>query len=150
MIILCLLILKMADNGQNSEITELLVATDKTPKFSFKGMTVFAKITHAYDGDTVHAVFKFNNKIQRFTVRMHGYNSAEIKGATEEERNAAQRSKKVLCDLILDKIVTLEIGDFDKYGRLLGTIKLNDLNVNEYMVTNGYGCAYNGSGEKKW
>ncbi|SIP85838.1 SNase-like [Pacmanvirus A23] len=137
-------------NELTDELTELQATTDKTPKFTLCGLKVLAKCTHVYDGDTIHAVFKFNNVMQRFTVRMQGYNSAEIKGVTEEERTAAQRAKKALCDLILNKIVNLEIGDFDKYGRLLGTVIVDGINVNAYMVAGGYGCNYDGSGEKLW
>ncbi|QYB17480.1 putative endonuclease [Pacmanvirus S19] len=132
------------------KLTELQSVTDKTPKFTLSGLKVPAKCTRVYDGDTIHAVFKFNDVMQRFTVRMCGYNSAEIKGVTEEERAAAQRAKKALCDLILNKIISLEIGEFDKYGRLLGVVTIDGINVNEHMVAGGYGCSYNGSGEKLW
>jgi endonuclease YncB( thermonuclease family) len=44
--------------------------------------------------------------------------------------------------LILNKWVILECGNFDKYGRILGKIKINKndkLYINDDMINKGYG-----------
>ena len=49
------------------------------------------------------------------------------------------------------QLVYLKCGKFDKYGRLLGTIFLNEhdtVSVNELMVNNGYGYEYHGGTKK--
>ena len=45
----------------------------------------------------------------------------------EDEITAAKKSKKFLEDLVLNKVIVMKCGDWDKYGRLLGTLYLNDL-----------------------
>jgi len=127
-----------------------------TPEFSLKGWHGLAKCVRVYDGDTAHFAFGFpdsndHDHIYRFRCRMSNYNSAEIKSKSPDEREMAQKSKKALEDLILDKLVILDIREFDKYGRPLIIIEtLDKINVNEFMVKNGYGKPYNGSGQKNY
>lgn len=51
-----------------------------------------------------------------------------------------------LPGLILDKIIIVECGDFDKYGRLLGEIYLEDnpVSLSKQMIENGHAKAYDG------
>ena len=131
---------------------DLQSADIKTPKFSLKGIECEAKCVKVYDGDTAQFVFRpFSGYSHyRFSCRMTGYNSAEIKGGTAEEKSRAIAARDALKGLILDKIVTLQIGDFDKYGRPLVNVKVDDIDVNMWMLANNYGKPYNGNGEKKW
>lgn len=135
---------------ERQELSEIIAADDKTPKFTFNGLTVAAKCVKVYDGDTCHVVFRFHDGLYRFTIRMHGYNSAEIHGETALEKSKAQESKMALEGKILNKVVTLALKDFDKYGRILAIVFVDGVNVNDWMISNGYGVEYNGRGEKKW
>jgi endonuclease YncB( thermonuclease family) len=132
---------------------ELENASKDIPLFSFKGVTVKAKPVYIYDGDTCHIVFKFDGRLQRFKLRMEGYDSPELhpikKGRTEEslnkEREAGQRAKERLEELIGNKIVKVALGDFDKYGRLLGKIYIeHDICVNDVMIQEKHGYEYTG------
>ena len=38
----------------------------------------------------------------------------------------------------------MQLKGFDKYGRLLGTLISNNLNINKHMVDNGHGYEYFG------
>ena len=65
----------------------------------------------------------------------------------------AKAARDYLKSLIMneDQLIYIKCHDFDKYGRLLGEIFLNQSDtksVNEMMVENGYGYAYHG-GKKK-
>ena len=130
---------------------ELLQSNDKTPRFTLKGNFV-AKCVNVYDGDTAQFTFRLARSfsVVRFTCRFEGYNCAEIRGKTEEERTRAKEVAAILREKILNKIVDLKVGDFDPRGRPLVTVCLNGININQWMLDNGYGCAYNGLGEKKW
>jgi len=138
--------------------TDLDTATKDIPLFSFKDRKVKAKPVYIYDGDTCHMVFKFNGKLQRFKIRMAGYDSPEIHpkkaGRTEEslqkEREAGQKAKERLQELIGNKVITVLLGDFDKYGRLLGTVYLKSgACINEMMIQEGFGYVYDGGTKKK-
>ena len=130
---------------------ELASSSVNTPKFSLAG-TYVAKCVKVYDGDTAH--FNFSPwpgmHCRRFCCRFAGYNSAEIRSTIATERIAAIACREALAGKILGKIVTLMVGDFDKYGRLLVTVYLDGVNVNQWMIENGHGFVYSGRGEKKW
>ena len=125
------------------------------PKFSFKNKVIFGKVVKIYDGDTCQINIYIQNELFRFNVRLDGYNSPELKSNNLIEESYAKISKKVLSELIMDKIVLLKCSNFDKYGRILGRIYVNNtfnnknslLEVNEYMIQNKLGYPYHG--EKK-
>lgn len=134
-----------------SETDVLNICTSKTPKWSFDGMTVNAKCVKVYDGDTATFAFApyYNGSPRTFSCRFIGYNSAEIRTKNTEEKQKAIAARDYLSDLILNKIVKLELGSFDKYGRILVQVYLIDgLNVNSEMLKRGYGFPYDGKGPK--
>ena len=47
-------------------------------------------------------------------------------------------ARKALADLALNKVATLQISARDTYGRALGTLLIEDLNVGRFMVENGH------------
>ena len=81
---------------------------------------------------------------------MSGYDSPELRTKDEEEKKAAIIARDVLKNKILNKIVDIHCGKFDKYGRLLGNIYYNKTNINEWMITNNYGYIYNGGTKIKF
>ena len=48
------------------------------------------------------------------------------------------QARKALADLALNKVATLQISGRDSYGRTLGTLSVEDLQVNRFMVENGH------------
>lgn len=131
---------------------ELANADKKVPKYTLAGLTVQAKCVSVYDGDTAQFVFRtsLGQHLYRYSCRMIGYNSAEIRGGSAAESTQAQISKRALSDMILGKIVILDLGEFDKYGRPLVAVRLGDLDVNKWMIDHGYGKLYTGRGAKTW
>ena len=129
----------------------------KTPKFSLKNTCKICKIVDVYDGDTMRGVFEHNGQYNKWTIRMYGYDSPEMKPSRklenrDEIKAKAKISRDYLKSKILDKAVFLHCLDFDKYGRVLGNIyidELGDVSVNNHMVSEGYGYAYFGGTKKK-
>jgi micrococcal nuclease len=127
--------------------------------FSLDKQVYPAKIVRVYDGDTCFAVFKLNNQFVKFKVRMEGYDSPEMKPSLEnknreKEKKEAQKAKEELEKYVLNKIVLLHCGKWDKYGRLLGTIftsvNSTNVNINELMIKNGFGYKYDGGTKKEF
>ena len=85
-----------------------------------------------------------SKKIYRFSVRLKGIDAPEIKGKTQEEKNAAITSRNALREKIHGEIVLLKDVKKEKYGRLLANIYFNNTNVNEWMLTNNYAIPYDG------
>ena len=122
---------------------------DAAPVFSLNGLICMGKCVYVYDGDTAHFVIKSDNKWVKFKCRAYGYNTAEMRGGTAETKAQARREKKALADQILNDIVELHFGEFDKYGRPLVTIYKDGLNINEWMVESGNARPYLGKGTKR-
>lgn len=104
------------------------------------------KVVKVYDGDTITVASKiFGSKnIYRFSVRLNGIDAPEIKGKTQEEKNAAIVSRDALSKIILGEIVYLKDVKTEKYGRLLATVYFNNMNVNEWLLINNYAIKYDG------
>lgn len=156
---------KINDESSPEDEKSLHLTSAKTPRMTFAGQIVIAKCVNVYDGDTAQFVWwvgpNDTGKHYRFTCRMAGYNSAEIRGASEVEQVFAQKNKQALSDKIINKIVRLDLGNYDKYGRILVTVTFEGVSlqpvdmienetVNDWMIRSKNGCVYSGSGEKKW
>jgi len=125
---------------------------NKVPIFSLNGKRVIAKVVDVYDGDSVTVVFKYNGKLRRFKIRMYGYDTPEIRTKDIQEKEAAIKARDILRTKILGKLVKLECGEFDKYGRLLGTIfsVSDDECINKFMVESKLGYEYFGKTKKEF
>lgn len=113
------------------------------PKFSLKGFEVDAIVTKVYDGDTVHAVFAIEEQAYfRWSCRLAGINTPELRSPDLEERDLAEKAKVALAEKVLYQQVRIRLGKFEKYGRLLATIYLKDKNINEWLISEGYAKPY--------
>lgn len=95
---------------------------------SFEG-----RVVNVLDGDTVQVLGQGNSN---FRVRLNGID------APEKNQPWGQQSKKFLIETVASKTVTVTGDDYDKFGRLLGTLWLNGQDINARMVKAGYAWAY--------
>ena len=104
------------------------------------------KVVKVYDGDTITVASRIMNskKVYRFSVRLNGIDSPEIKGKTVEEKTAAIKSRDALKDIIFGQIVVLKDVKTEKYGRLLATVYHNNVNMNNWMLENNLAIPYDG------
>ena len=122
------------------------------PIFSLKNYKVEGKVVSVYDGDSVKIIFPFHNENYKWTCRLSGIDTPELRTKNEKEKKYGYKVRDILRTKILNKIVTVICGDFDKYGRLLTTIICNEdnCNVNEWLVENNYAVVYDGGTKQKW
>ena len=121
--------------------------------FSLNNRKFICRIVSVYDGDTCTAMFKLNKKMVKFKIRMLGYDSPEMRPRIntpnrDEIIEKAKSAKEALLSKVLNKKVLLKCGKWDKYGRLLGTLYVNNQNINEWMLSAGHGYPYFG-GKKR-
>jgi len=112
----------------------------------------YGKVVKVYDGDTITLASRILNgtEIYRFSVRLNGIDSPEIKGKTEEEKQSAIKSREALKKLIFNKCVKLYSVKTEKYGRILADVYLDDLHVNKWMLDNQLAEPYDGGTKKKF
>jgi endonuclease YncB( thermonuclease family) len=114
------------------------------------------KVIKVYDGDTITIASRLpiiNSPVYRFSVRLSGIDSAEIKGKSFAEKEEAIKARDALRSLIMGKIVTLSGVSTEKYGRILATVHLGDINVCEWMLQHKYAVPYDGGTKnrpKEW
>jgi micrococcal nuclease len=105
--------------------------------------TYEATITKVTDGDTVHADINlgFNVILRDQVLRLLGINAPEMKGPTSE---AGKTSQKRLEEIVVGKRVTLKThkDKREKYGRLLAEIWIDNVNVNQQLISEGLAKSY--------
>ena len=105
--------------------------------------TYKAKCTSVYDGDsiTLDIDLGFNHWMLNQKIRLLGIDTPEIRGL---ERPEGLESAARLRGLIEGKdIIMVSHRDrAGKYGRLLATIYLNDVNINQLLLEEGWANIY--------
>ena len=100
-----------------------------------------------YDGDTITIAAKLPYKkspIYRFSVRLNGIDTPEIKGKDEDEKQCAVLARDALKETIINKTVYLENVQTEKYGRILADVVCDGININNWMVTQRFAVKYDG------
>ena len=128
-------------------------------KITYENTTPFippittGKVVKVYDGDTFTLAAKLPNTsgpVYRFTVRLNGIDTPEIKGKTTTEKELAKRARDALHAVIMNKIVVLKNVTTEKYGRLLAEVYVDEtFCVNEYMITNKFAVKYDGGTKER-
>jgi endonuclease YncB( thermonuclease family) len=111
-----------------------------TPELSLNGLKTFGRIVDIYDGDTVKIILPVFGSYYKFTIRLNGIDTCEIKNKNIELKEYGIKVKNRLFELITDikpdnlkleiknildietYIVWVECLQSDKYGRILANI----------------------------
>ena len=96
-------------------------------------LTLMGLVVRVADGDTVTVL---DQAQQTYKVRLAGIDAPEKKQAFGE------RSRQSLHDLVHGKNVQLETHKRDKYGRHVGTLKVDNTDVNLMQVQRGMAWHY--------
>jgi len=125
---------------------------ENTPEFTFEGKEFICKCISVYDGDTITVAFKpFGDKIYRYNIRLSGIDTPEIRTTNLTEKTMGINVRDILWKKILNRIVVLKCGKFDKYGRILGEVYTTETNsennsksINQWLIDEGMAYTYDG------
>lgn len=115
------------------------------------------KVIKVYDGDTI-TIASFvpgSDILFRFSVRLAGIDTPELKSHDAREKALAKRAQVALSDKIFGRVVRLEDVKLEKYGRLLATVLCDcdgesvSLNMNQWMLDQGHAVAYGGGTKER-
>ena len=101
-----------------------------------KAKTIIGK-AKIIDGDTIHINI---NKI-----RLHGIDAPETKQTCKIESKdwyCGKQSTRELKNLINNKKVECITNDVDRYNRYIAICFVDEININQWMVKNGWAIAY--------
>tara|TARA_A100001011_G_C13894821_1_gene668530 strand:+ start:96 stop:524 length:429 start_codon:yes stop_codon:yes gene_type:complete len=117
----------------------------KNRTFSYR-----AKIIKIIDGDTVDVDLDlgFSVWLRKQRVRLYGIDTPESRTRDLEEKKRGLLAKdkiKEFCPVGSSIELKTIIGDErGKFGRILGILEVDDIDVNKYLVENNYAVAYHG------
>lgn len=122
------------------------------PNFSqcLVGQSIEAKIVSVYDGDSVRAIFPLNDVMYKWSCRLTGIDTPEVRTTNSLEKKFGYFVRNKLRNKILNKVVMLKCGSLDKYGRLLVEIVCDECNVNHWLVSNSFAFPYDGGTKRSW
>lgn len=110
-------------------------------------------VIKVYDGDTITIASRLpydGSPLYKFSVRLNGIDTPEIKTKNAEEKAKALRCKQALSELCLNRFVSLENVDLEKYGRILADVHCDGIHLNQYMIDNGFAVSYDGGHKKSF
>lgn len=134
-------------------ITELNALNVKTVKeFSFDGFNCLAKVIRVHDPDTITIVFKYQNTFYKKNLRLNGIDAPELHSKIKSEADLCKAGQVYLSGLILNKIIKVHMGAFDKYGRILSNIYLypDNTDIIQNLITGGFVREYDGGHKDTW
>lgn len=106
-------------------VTTLILATSL---FALEG-----RVVKVYDGDTITLLDK---DMQQHRIRFYGID------APEKSQSFGKRSQENLANMIAGKMVNVDVQAEDRYGRSVGIVYLDDVDINKRQVADGYAWAY--------
>ena len=106
------------------------------------------RVIKVYDGDTITIASRVpglkDSPIYKFSVRLNGIDTPEMRTKNEEEKQVAKMAQKALSDKIMGKMILLKDVKTEKYGRLLAELYLNNEHLNKWLLDERYAIAYDG------
>lgn len=101
--------------------------------------TYRATVRSIYDGDTLRVNIDcgFNLWQRNVSIRLKGVNAPEITGSERVQGTISRDWLRNKIPIGTDIILKTEKDTQEKYGRWLGTVYLNGVNLNEEMVRLG-------------
>ena len=112
--------------------------------------TYKAKLDRVVDGDTVDANIDlgFDITIHK-RIRLAGIDTPESRTRDLEEKARGLAAKDKLIELLGDGEFVLESKEVGKYGRVLGTLYIENININQTLVDEGFAVEYWGGKKTK-
>lgn len=128
------------------------------PRFSLEDHVVQAKIVKVYDGDSItaefplpHTHFKLVSPDYMWTCRIVGIDTPELRSKNMWVREHAYKARDRVRELIMDRRVRMELGGFDKYGRVLVSVRdTEDRDVADLLIQEGLALSYSGGKKADW
>ena len=129
--------------------------TDDVKQLCLKDEEKTGKVVSVYDGDTIKVVFPLHNTLYKWNCRLGRVDTPELRTKNKLEKKYGYIVRDKLREKILNKVIKIRCGDFDKYGRLLTELYVvnenqEDESVNQWLIDNNYAFEYDGGTKKKW
>jgi|SaaInlStandDraft_7_1057024.scaffolds.fasta_scaffold07130_7 endonuclease YncB( thermonuclease family) len=150
----------------------LKLNNETTSKYDLDNISAKCYVKSVYDSNTVtillpikQHIYNMNNQneinllsdnnkdnnieLKEITLKLYGIDTSEMilsKSLLNREEHIKKEkdAKQFLENLILDKVIKINFLKNDKYGRPLSTLFIEEININELMIQQGYANRYYG------
>jgi micrococcal nuclease len=103
------------------------------------------QVLKVVDGDTVDVDIDLGFDVHFKTrLRLYGVNTPELSSKNPDERKKADDAKNFLKELIEGKEIEIQSFKQEKYGRYLAKIFINNVDVNQKLIEEGFAVPYFG------
>ncbi|QDV23465.1 thermonuclease family protein [Aureliella helgolandensis] len=116
-----------------SELDQIYVRQLIAPRVDVTSRVILGRVVKVLDGDTLRVANALESVV---TVRLNGIDAPESSQAFGHE------AVEKLRDFCMDKMVRVEVGEVDRYGRSLAQVYVNDAWLNRNMVSSGLAWHY--------
>jgi len=108
-------------------------------------------VTNVYDGDTITVAAPLGGEWYRFSVRVKGVDTPELRSKCAKERDEAIVSRNYTRSACLHKHVVLTSHTKEKYGRVCANVILpSGRNLASLLIAHGFGTPYDGGRKSVW
>ena len=112
------------------------------------------QVTRVIDGDSLHGILDLGfNVSYKSSIRLYGIDTPESRTRDRDEKIRGLLAKDFLKDTIENGkkiVIKTELKDSrGKFGRVLGTIWVDGVNVNNALIANHLAVAYFGQSKKE-
>ena len=97
------------------------------------------------DGDTVDLLINlgFSTFVKK-RVRLYGINTPESRTRDLEEKARGKAATAHMESLLQGGVCDLDSHELGKYGRVLGTLRVDGVDLNQKMIEDGHAVEYHG------
>jgi len=92
-----------------------------------------AKVVSVSDGDTITVLRPGNQQVK---IRLYGID------CPEKKQSYGQKAKDLTSTLVAGRSVEVEQKDVDRYGRVVGLVRVDGAVLNEAIIQNGFAWVY--------
>jgi endonuclease YncB( thermonuclease family) len=145
----------LGEAGEAREIQAIssvaMLTLENVRPFDVSGISTLVKVLRVVDGDTLIVGAILFGERWAIRCRCAGFNCAELKGATAEERADAQAAKAYVERVMLGQVVPATFRKNDKYGRALAVFGMPDgRDMCAVMIAEGLAMPYVGRTRAVW
>ena len=111
--------------------------------------TYNCKLLRVIDGDTVTAQIDLGFDVWvTKTIRLTGINAPESRTRDKIEKERGLAAKARLIEMLEGMKFKVQSFGVGKFGRCLGVLFVDDVNLNELLITEGHAVEYHGGKRK--
>jgi micrococcal nuclease len=110
------------------------------------------EVDRVVDGDTVDVIIDCGFSIfHKARVRMYGIDTPESRTRDKDEKARGLMSKDFLVKELSkgDVVIKTKKDKKGKFGRILGELYVNDININQMMIHGFYAVSYDGQSKEE-